>query len=281
MNNSNFFSVILPCITPSQAVTVSIHSVIKQQYQNFELLLMVLQKDEQELDKLIAFQENSSKIKKVVMPYGDEHVANVWGIKNATGNFVCFLSPGDEWYVHHLNEFDNAIKNFMETKVFFTRSANSINSKHEPIRVSEKASQMSNEDFKPGFKWTLTQLCVKRNFANEESLPALKFSGFSEKFIISCLTLNVSSTVINKITCNSNGESRKINSTKEIIDNQILTTAFISRNKLFNLVSVKKQFMNTYFWLLGHLLRNGSFITFIKYLIRYIKTIRRINFNHR
>jgi hypothetical protein len=86
--------------------------------------------------------------------------------------------------------------------------------------------------------------------------------------------------MINKITCNIACQN-KMQNTIEFIDREILTTVYLSRNKLDDPGLIKRKYALSYFWAVKKLFFEGSLKISVKYLMLYIKTIRRLNLNKR
>ena len=124
----------------------------------------MLPDSEKKFDDQFSALISNSKIKKISVPYGEENVAYVYGAKNAKGNFLCFLSPDDEWYAHHLNVFNQEIEKNPAMKVLFTVGEIACGFKDLSIKVSENATLIEQNGLETGGNLSLTQFCIETNF---------------------------------------------------------------------------------------------------------------------
>lgn len=277
---ARFFSIVVPCIESSPGMIVSIQSLLKQQYNNFEILLVITEVNEGKFDKNFSSFITDTKIKKVIAPYGDENVARMYGVKSARGTHICFISPGDEWYAHHLSVFNEALNKNSSASVLFTISGLHSVFNKLAIKVSDEIKSVSKNSIEVNHNFSLTQFCIDAQFLNLQSVPMLKLNSFSEKFVICLLSATAEFLMINKITCNIACQN-KMQNTIEFIDREILTTVYLSRNKLDDPGLIKRKYALSYFWAVKKLFFEGSLKISVKYLMLYIKTIRRLNLNKR
>lgn len=91
-----FISVIIPVYNRSNTIAYCINSVLKQTYQNFEILIIDDASTDNTLNILKTINDNRIKIIKLELNRGAQYARNI-GIKNAKGDWIAFLDSDDEW----------------------------------------------------------------------------------------------------------------------------------------------------------------------------------------
>lgn len=108
MDRRPFFSIVLPTFNRAYILGEAIESVLKQTYQNWELIIIddgsednTFQIIQKYTDKRIqyVFQENAGKSQ-----------ARNKGISLSKGEYICFLDSDDYYYNHHLETIDHFIR---------------------------------------------------------------------------------------------------------------------------------------------------------------------------
>lgn len=96
------FSIVLPCHNREQFLPRSIGSVIKQTYQDWELVVV----DDGSTDNTqnVVKSFNNPRIKYVYQNNSERSAARNKGIDNASGTWICFLDSDDEYQPEHLQE---------------------------------------------------------------------------------------------------------------------------------------------------------------------------------
>ena len=112
INNSPFFSIIIPTYNRAHVIARAVESVIKQNFTDWELIII----DDGSTDNTseIFAQFDDSKIKYIYQKNTERSEARNNGIKLATGKYICFLDSDDEYCEHHLS----ALYEFIEKKNF-------------------------------------------------------------------------------------------------------------------------------------------------------------------
>jgi glycosyltransferase involved in cell wall biosynthesis len=105
--NTPFFSIVLPTYNRAQILPKTIASVLKQTYVNWELLVV----DDGSTDntKKIVEDINDNRVSYLSQDNQERSVARNNGIKNATGQYVCFLDSDDLFEPHHLQVLSTEI----------------------------------------------------------------------------------------------------------------------------------------------------------------------------
>ncbi|MFO7891418.1 MAG: glycosyltransferase [bacterium] len=103
-----FISIIIPTFNRKSRIITAIDSVLRQTYQNFELIII----DDGSTDnteKAIKSYEN--KVKYFYQTHRGVSAARNSGIQKSKGDYICFLDSDDEW-----------VENKLETQVTLVRS---------------------------------------------------------------------------------------------------------------------------------------------------------------
>lgn len=95
-----FFSIIIPTYNRANVLSNAINSIVKQTFAAWELIIV----DDGSMDntqELIA-QINDTRIRYVYQENQERSVARNNGIKQANGQYICFLDSDDEYYLDYL-----------------------------------------------------------------------------------------------------------------------------------------------------------------------------------
>jgi glycosyltransferase involved in cell wall biosynthesis len=99
------FSIILPTYNRANLISKAIESVINQTYQNWELIIV----DDGSIDNTKEVVERFVKANRSIIylyqKNKERSAARNNGIKNAIGDFICFLDSDDLFHKTHLEEF--------------------------------------------------------------------------------------------------------------------------------------------------------------------------------
>jgi glycosyltransferase involved in cell wall biosynthesis len=113
-----FFSIILPTYNRASFLSRSIGSVVTQDFQDWELLII----DDGSTDhtKEIVNSFNDQRIKYIYQENSERSAARNNGIKLATGEWICFLDSDDEYLQDHLKIFHEEIESNDTPKMLVT-----------------------------------------------------------------------------------------------------------------------------------------------------------------
>lgn len=94
--NKPLVSIIMPCYNSSQTISRSIESVIKQQYENWELIIIDDHSDDDSLIQINRFLSDNKKIicYPLIANRGTARCRNI-GLDHANGKYVTFLDSDD------------------------------------------------------------------------------------------------------------------------------------------------------------------------------------------
>jgi len=93
--NKPYFSVVIPLYNKKRYIERTIHSVLNQTYNNFEIL--VIDDGSKDDSPEIVRNINDSRVRLITQSNGGPSKARNTGIKNAHGKFIAFLDADDEW----------------------------------------------------------------------------------------------------------------------------------------------------------------------------------------
>ena len=110
ISNSPFFSVILPTYNRAHIITETISSVINQTYSNWELIIVDDGSTDKTKDYIAKLQKEDERIKYIFQNNSERSAARNNGIKNSSGEWVCFLDSDDSFKAQHLSNFYKKIK---------------------------------------------------------------------------------------------------------------------------------------------------------------------------
>ena len=100
-----FFSIILPTFNRSEFIPYAIESVIKQSYKDWQLIII----DDGSTDKtkniVDKYKKEDQRIKYFYQENQERSSARNNGIKEAKGDWICFLDSDDIFHKTHLEEF--------------------------------------------------------------------------------------------------------------------------------------------------------------------------------
>ncbi|WP_313805368.1 glycosyltransferase family A protein [Flavobacterium sp.] len=115
----SFFSVIIPLFNKERYIQNTINSVLRQSFQDFEIILVEDCSTDSSLTKASAINSEKIKIIRHQENKGLSASRNT-GIKNANGKYIAFLDADDLWEINFLEEIQTLIHKFPEADLFAT-----------------------------------------------------------------------------------------------------------------------------------------------------------------
>lgn len=103
------FSVILPTFNRGHMIHLAIRSVLTQTYKDWELIIVDDGSKDNTKDVIDKFIAKDNRIRYLFQKNKERSVARNNGIKNAKGDWICFLDSDDIYHTTHLEEFKNLI----------------------------------------------------------------------------------------------------------------------------------------------------------------------------
>jgi len=108
MEQSPFFSIILPTFNRAGMISKAVESALSQSFSDWELIII----DDGSTDntKEIIDKYNDNRIKYFYQTNQERSAARNNGIKKAEGRYICFLDSDDYYLDNHLKEFYEKLK---------------------------------------------------------------------------------------------------------------------------------------------------------------------------
>jgi glycosyltransferase involved in cell wall biosynthesis len=107
-DSSLFFSIVVPCYNRADIVRETILTILKQEYQDFELILV----DDGSRDNTgeVVAQIIDSRVRYFYKENGERGAARNYGAQQARGQYINFFDSDDEMYPNHLR----VVKEFVD-----------------------------------------------------------------------------------------------------------------------------------------------------------------------
>ncbi|MBQ8355528.1 MAG: glycosyltransferase [Oscillospiraceae bacterium] len=115
------FSVVIPLYNKEHYIEATIQSVLNQTCQDFEVLVV----DDGSKDNSLALARTFESERVRIIPQENQgvSVARNTSIRNAQGEFICFLDADDEWRPDYLATIDELTVQYPESAIFVTAYA--------------------------------------------------------------------------------------------------------------------------------------------------------------
>lgn len=111
------YSVIIPVFNKANTICESIDSILNQKSKNYEIIVV----NDGSTDNLHDVLEKYKNIIRIIdQKNGGVSVARNTGIKNANGDYICFLDADDLWLDNHLKTLDTLIEKYNTFNYFIT-----------------------------------------------------------------------------------------------------------------------------------------------------------------
>ena len=125
-------SIIIPYYKKKKFINQTLKSVLKQTYQNFEVIIIYDDQDKSELEYLKKFQKLDKRIKIIVNKKNlGAGVSRNKGINKSNGSFICLIDADDIW---KKNKLSTQIKFMLKNNYLITHTSYEIiNIKNELI----------------------------------------------------------------------------------------------------------------------------------------------------
>ncbi|MFH7012571.1 glycosyltransferase family 2 protein [Flavobacterium sp. FlaQc-52] len=112
----SFFSIIIPLYNKEDFIENTIQSVLDQNFQGFEIIIVNDGSTDKSEEKV--FQFNDSRIHYFSKKNEGVSIARNFGIDKAKANFITFLDADDYWYPDFLAVMHQGINDFPNQKIF-------------------------------------------------------------------------------------------------------------------------------------------------------------------
>ena len=117
-------SIIIPYYKKKKFINRTLNSVLKQTYQNFEIIIVYDDEDKSELRYVKNFKKLDKRIKIIINKknYGAGISRNI-GINNSKGSFICLIDADDFW---KKNKLKTQIRFMLENKYLISHTSYEI-----------------------------------------------------------------------------------------------------------------------------------------------------------
>lgn len=112
------YSVVIPLYNKARYIEKTLHSVLQQTYQDFEIIVVDDGSADNSLEAARSVQ--SDKIRIIEQENQGVSVARNTGIQNASGEYIAFLDADDTWYDNYLETIDNLTLLYPESDFYVT-----------------------------------------------------------------------------------------------------------------------------------------------------------------
>jgi glycosyltransferase involved in cell wall biosynthesis len=164
--NLPFFSVIIPCYNREKFIEKAIVSVLNQDFQDFEIIVIDDASTDQSVQIIEGLSDDRIHLIKLKTNSERSHARNL-GLKAAVGKYICFLDSDDRFLVEHLSNFKGGIsKSKLEHAIWFTSC---VHEKNEIILPTKSKSPKGMDPFEYILRSTFnpTRTCISNKMAKE------------------------------------------------------------------------------------------------------------------
>lgn len=116
IENTVFFSVIIPLFNKEKSITSTVESVLNQTYKYFELIIIDDGSTDNSLELVQSFQDQRIRI--VSRPNGGVSSARNFGVSMAKFDIIVFLDADDLWLPEALTEFVFLMAEFPDVDIY-------------------------------------------------------------------------------------------------------------------------------------------------------------------
>ena len=187
------FSIIMPVYNVEKYVEKAIRSVMNQTYKNFELIVVNDGTKDNSMDIIKKLQKEDKRIKIFNKENGGLSSARNFGLKYATGEYVCFIDSDDYVYANYLEVLYNEILNKESDLIIFGYNVDVVDSNEiilkefdilENYQEFNKKNKLYFENVSMiGYAWNK---CFKRSIIEENNLTYEEGTSYIEDIIFNC-----------------------------------------------------------------------------------------------
>ena len=197
-----FFSIITPVFNRADLVGETIESVLKQDFKNFELILIDDGSTDNSVEVITDYVKNDSRIKLINLESNKGRcIARNIGIEKAKGIWICHLDSDDLFYENHLSHFYKVIHENPSFNAFaVNQNLNHILVKDGIMGLDKDQTIWTIEHFIENNPLTANQLCYSNQipirWANER-IPISEDWLFMRNLVINTSILKFSKVTVN------------------------------------------------------------------------------------
>jgi glycosyltransferase involved in cell wall biosynthesis len=166
--NLKLVSVVIACYNAENYIEETIHSVLKQSYQNFEIVIVDDGSSDNSLDIIKKISEKEHRIKYYSIDHsGRASVPRNYGVKKASGKLIAFLDADDLWtkdkLKYQLNVFnEHPDIGFVYSMCFTFGEVNFFSEHYELLPLPFRASKNYSELRTKGNSIPLSSVLIKK-----------------------------------------------------------------------------------------------------------------------
>ena len=166
-------SVIIPYYKKKKYIGDALKSVLKQTYDNLEILIIYDDSDKEDLSYINNLSLSDKRIKLII---NDKNVGagksrNI-GIENSNGHFIAFLDADDEW---KSNKIEEQLKFMLDNKINFSHTSYTvINEQNDSISFRKAKNFFNLEDLIKSCDIGLSSVLLKKEILKSNKFPDLK-----------------------------------------------------------------------------------------------------------
>lgn len=186
------FSIIMPVYNVEKYIEKAIKSILSQTYKNFELLIINDGTKDKSMEIISKYKKKDDRIKIYNKENGGLSSARNYGLKYATGQYICFIDSDDyveDTLLEELNEEISIKKYDMLIYGYNIDTVNSNEQKVDSKKITEKSHVFSTNDNKNlnfknisiiGYAWNK---CYKNELIKNNSLKFEEGTSYIEDII--------------------------------------------------------------------------------------------------
>ena len=177
-DNTPFFSVVISTKNRAALVVKAVQSILKQSFQDFEILIVDNASTDNTEEVLVQLQEPRLHYLKNEIDK-ERCFARNRGIQNAKGTYVCFLDSDDEYLPNHLQViYDKIQESKIKTALFFTNAYETYNFENLQERICPDINNYNLFAYLLTFTFNPARVAVHHLVLNEfqfdEQIPGLE-----------------------------------------------------------------------------------------------------------
>ncbi len=187
------FSIIMPVYNVEKYVEKTIKTIINQTYKNFELIVVNDGTKDNSVEIIKKIQKKDGRIKVYNKENGGLSSARNYGLKYATGDYVCFVDSDDYLYLNYLEILNEELTKKEVDLIFFGYSVDMVDSNENilnEIDIFEKLQEFNKNNkiyfdniSMIGYAWNK---CFKRSIIENNKLMYENGTSYIEDIIFNC-----------------------------------------------------------------------------------------------
>ena len=169
-HQSPFFSIIIPSFNRARYLSAAINSILNQEFNDWECIVVDDGSTDNTQEVISSFTD--SRVRYYYKQNEERSIARNFGIKNAVGQYICFLDSDDEYYPYHLKTlYDTIINKDFPVAMFYTGIVENRDGKLV-YRDFYDEKKFKNPIF---YIWEnfllINSVCLHRNILEEHKFP--------------------------------------------------------------------------------------------------------------